>query len=428
MANKSIVRVLSLLGLSSLLGAGLAFITQVLLARTLGVAEYGAFSSAFGTVALLTPLAGFGIAPMWLKVFGAEGIVGKRWVKPSLLFSIASTIITVLIVLLWAFCVSHSALTKALLLIMSSYIIGQVFYELVSGRLQLEERYINLSIWQFVPHLSRFLLICISVFFVGGGAAVMYVAYSYAFTSLVMLLFGVAYLRSMLKSGVQLRQSQDYYKCDPALSKVGVSLIDVVKTCWPFGIGAFAHLVYYQSDVVMIQYFVGDKSAGEYNIAFVVMTAIYLLPSMLYQKFLMPKIHRWSNYDLEKFHRVYKLGSRYMFLLGVASMLALWVMGQWGIELLFGEQYRQSAKLLNILALSAPIIFVALSAGSVLVTQQHMLDKVKYMLIVAVVNVMLNLYCIPKWGAEGAAATTVISNLLLLSFYLYGANNKVFKI
>ncbi len=347
--------------------------------------------------------------------------------KPSFLFSIFSTIVTVLIVLLWAFFINHSALTKALLFIMSSYIVGQVFYELVSGRLQLEERYINLSVWQFFPHLSRFLLICFTVFFVSGEAAVTYVAYCYAFTSLIMSFFGFVYLQSMLKNGVQLKQSQEYYKCDPALFKTNVSLNDVIKTCWPFGIGAFAHLVYYQSDVVMIQYFVGDKSAGQYNIAFVVMSAIYLLPSMLYQKFLMPKIHRWSNYDFEKFHRIYTLGTRYMFLLGLASTLALWVMGGWGIELLFGERYRESGELLNILALSAPIIFVALSAGSVLVTQQHMQDKVKYMLVVALVNVALNFYCIPKWGAEGAAATTVISNLLLLSLYLYGANKKVFK-
>ncbi|UBM26565.1 flippase [Pseudomonas sp. p1(2021b)] len=423
MAKKYIIKTLSLLGFSSLAGAGLAFLTQILLARNLGVNEYGAFSSAFGTVALLTPLAGFGIAPMWLKVFGLEGEAGKRWVRPSFIFSICSTALTIFFIVLWAILIDHDALNRVLLLIMSTYIFGQVFLELVSARLQLEERYLNLSIWQFLPHLGRFLLICLVVYTVRESAEAIYVAISYSAVSLLASLFGLRYLRGMATSGVQLVKGQDYYKY---IDGVGVTIKDVIKACWPFGVGAFAHLIYYQSDIVMIQYFTGDKAAGEYNIAFIIMTAVYLLPSMVYQKFLMPKIHRWSNYDLEKLYKVYKLGSRYMLILGCISTVVLWLLGEWGIAFLFGEEYKNSSSLLNILALSAPIIFLALSAGSVLVTQEHMLEKVKYMLLVAVINVLLNLLCIPAWGAEGAAVTTVISNLLLLCLYLYGANRSVF--
>src|SRR3546814_4412984 len=47
--------------------------------------------------------------------------------------------------------------------------------------------------------------------------------------------------------------------------------------------------------------FRSDEAAGVYNVAFVIMSAVYLIPSVIYQKFLLPKIHIWANHDQETF-------------------------------------------------------------------------------------------------------------------------------
>ncbi|MBV1951456.1 MAG: oligosaccharide flippase family protein, partial [Cycloclasticus sp.] len=57
----------SLLWVSSLLGAACAFFTQVILARKLGPTEFGVFATAFAMVTLVVPLAGFGVAQYWMK-------------------------------------------------------------------------------------------------------------------------------------------------------------------------------------------------------------------------------------------------------------------------------------------------------------------------------------------------------------------------
>lgn len=424
MSNKYALKALTLLGASSVFGAGLAFLTQVTLARSLGVENYGVFSSALAVVALMTPLAGFGIAPLWLKVFGLEGHVGRRWVKPSLLFSAISTAVAIVFIVIWAFTVEHDLLAKLLLVVMSTYVLGQVASELVSGKLQLEEKYFQLAVWQFLPHLGRFTLILVVVYFSRDNVSLTNIATCYAVVSFFLVAFGVKYLKRMVTIGVQLKRKQDYYSS--SLDDIYITIGKVFKASWPFGVGAFANLIYYQSDIVMVKYFTGDKAAGEYNVAFVIMSAVYLLPSMLYQKYLMPKIHRWSNYDLEKFYSLYKIGGGGMLMFGLLSMLCIWLLGEWSISILFGDSYYASSRLLNILAVSAPIIFLALNSGSVLVTQKHMIQKVKYMMSVAVINFSLNLFFIPRWGAEGAALTTVVSNLILLALYQYGASRKVF--
>ncbi|MCY1308808.1 hypothetical protein D9M70_588450 [compost metagenome] len=108
-------------------------------------------------------------------------------------------------------------------------------------------------------------------------------------------------------------------------------------------------------------------------------------------------------------------------------MLAIWGAAFWAIPLLFGKQYLQAIILLNILAVCAPILFVASSVGATLVTQEHMAKKVKYMGAVAVLNIALNLLLIPEFEAVGAAVATVISNLVLLIVYCGAAQKFVFN-
>ena len=65
--------------------AGVAgFATWVVLARTLTLSEFGSFATALATVGIVVPLAGFGVAGLWLQIYGAEGDRARRWIRPSL--------------------------------------------------------------------------------------------------------------------------------------------------------------------------------------------------------------------------------------------------------------------------------------------------------------------------------------------------------
>ena len=78
------------------------FITNVVLARELTPSGYGVFAVALATITLLVPLAGFSVQGFWLKVFGAEGWGALRWLTQSFCFIILSTMLTLLLLALWA--------------------------------------------------------------------------------------------------------------------------------------------------------------------------------------------------------------------------------------------------------------------------------------------------------------------------------------
>lgn len=424
MSKAKAVKAISLLWLASLIGAGCAFLTQVILARSLGPQEFGLFASAFAMVSLLVPLAGFGLAQYWLKEFGKDGFDAIRFIKPSFRFILANLVFVFILLLLWIALGPHDKTVQMVLLIMSVYILGQVSVELVSSKLQLEERFNALAVWQLMPHLMRLLLVfAISLWF-ESQFNVKVVAYLFALVALLFVMLSIKPLSKIARGQFALKGHDPHSMANNAAPPL---VKDILKNAWPFGLAGVFHLIYFQSDIILVKYITGDEAAGYYNVAFTIMVAVLLFPGIVYQKFLLPKMHRWAHHDRALFYKVYRQGNVAMFILGLLAMVLIWLLLPIAIPLLFGDKYKEAITLLNILAISAPILFVASSVGATLVTQEHMKTKVKLMGLVAIVNILLNLALIPLYGAGGAAFATVISNLILLIIYYVSVKLYVFR-
>lgn len=71
------------------------------------------------------------------------------------------------------------------------------------------------------------------------------------------------------------------------------------------------------------------------------------------------------------------------------------------------------------MAINIPIVYVASSAGSLLVTQEYMKIKVYYMGISALLSLILSVPMIKTFGIEGAIYTNIICNSFILCIYFY---------
>ena len=421
---KKMLLSISILWLGSLLGAGFVFLTQLVLARKLGPTDFGVFSAIFSIVSLLVPLASFGVAQYWLKEFGKHGWAARRFISPSLKLIVATTFFAIFTIILWGLIGPHDTLMKYAIMIMALYVAGQVVIELVAAKFQLEERYSMLAFWQITPHLIRFLMVVALVFFASEWLSVLNVVIIFALISIALLMLSVSPLHQLSLGKLALKGHENTLQFKDKF--IAISPINIMQRAWPFGLAGLFHLIYFQSDIILVKYITGNEAAGLYNVAFMIMVMVLLFPSIVYQKFLLPKIHRWANHDRAMFYKVYKQGNIVMLGLGLLAMLIVWWLAPYAVPILFGEHYQQSIDLLWILAWSIPILFVASSVGSTLVTQENMKIKVKLMGLVAVINIALNLWLIPLYGASGAAVATVVSNLLLLFSY-YIASISVFN-
>ena len=424
MSIKKALKSLSLLWLGSVIGSGSTFVIYTILAREIGPASFGLFSSAMATITIFSLLAGFGVPQVWLKLFGKEGWNALRWVNPSLRFVGITLLLVSLAILLLTLVQTNDEVTNNLLLLLLFYIYGYIAIQLVASKLQLEERYVFLSFWQLLPNLSRLLLVVAGYYVLNYKLTVLDVGIIYAGVGLFFALIAGFELIKLLRGNVVLKGHRKELSEKLSVPKIK----EVFKEAWPFGFAGVFAFIYIQSDIIMVKYMTGDAEAGYYNVAYTIMAAIMTIPIIVFSKFLIPKYHRWSNHDQQKFYNTYKKGNKYMLVAGTIIMILVWLLAQFFIPLLFGELYNSSISLLNILAATIPFSFLAYSYGASLLTSEHMRIKVKLMGLVALFNVILNLFLIMKYGAIGAASSTVLSNILLALMYRHKARTKVFKL
>lgn len=406
---KHSIRIVSFLWLGSILGAGCAFLTQALLARELGPASFGVLSSSLSLVVMLTPLASFGVGAFWLKVFGQEGWLAVRWLSSTIKYTLLTSFIVVSVLLLWAIYGPHDLVTRCFLMLLTIHLLGQVILELVSAKLQLEESFHLLAFWQFFPHFIRLILISILALIMNEWLTLFNVGYIYVLVSMLIFIIGGAVIWKLYIGRLSLKGHGEM-KVEQLDT---TTLVQVFINSWPFGLGGLIYLVYFQSNIVLLKYLVTDEAAGIYSVSFMIMIAIYMLPNVIYLKFLQPKLHRWASHDREKFYLVYKKGNILMLLLGLVSTLIILCLGNILIQKIFGIGYQDSVAILMVLALAAPARFMISSVGAILTTKHHLKDKLYIVTIVGVFNVLLNVIFIHLYGYIGAAVATVISEILL---------------
>jgi O-antigen/teichoic acid export membrane protein len=420
---KKNIKNISYLWIGSLLGSGSTFLIYILLARKLSPNEFGIFSSALSLLTIFILIGGFGISQFWLKIFGKEGWNAIRWIKPSLQFLFINILFITILISLWAFFGPHDDIyTKKVLIIMTIFVMGQIIIEIVGTKFQLEGKYLKLSIWQLLPSIFRLLLIIIG-FALIKNLNILNIAIIYSVISSIFIFIGLYLLYNMNKGEIKLIG----HKKERKQYRLKIKSKNIFFGSWPFCLSAVFSLIYLQSDIILIKYQLNNEEAAFYNVGFIILSIIIMFPTILYQKYLMPKIHRWANSDLNQLYNIYKKGNILMLILGLFFLIISLTINSYFIDLIFGKEYFKSIDITNTLCLSIPFIFIAYSVGSVLSTKEYIKTKIKIMGFIAIFNVLTNLIFIPLYGSIGAAWTTVMSNILLVLLYYIYAQKLIFS-
>jgi len=401
------------------------FVVQFVLARTLGPAQFGAFSSALAIVMLVAPIAAFGIGSWWLRIFGEEGYAANRWVKPSLQFSVLSAFSVFALLMGWTIVGPHDRTMGVLIATLTSVVFAQVTIDLLNARFQLEGRYISLAAWQLISHPLRLAGLVLLALYVPLLTA-FHVAYLYSGISLLVFFVGCSLLASFYKGKIRLAgnlNSADLLKIKGSTDKP--SLKSVLLGTFPFGVESFLFLVYYQTDLVLLYYIANEEAVGFYGASVIFMAAVYLLPSIIYQKFLLPKIHRWAYEESNRLHVFIRTGGVLLFLGGLLMTLIIWNGASYFVPILLGQDYVSSVPLLTLMCLAIPFRYLSVHLGSILATRDFIWINVKITAVTALLNVILNLMLIPQYGASGAAFATLLSHVSLAVLFFIATQSKL---
>ena len=182
----------------------------------------------------------------------------------------------------------------------------------------------------------------------------------------------------------------------------------------PLGIVFALNQVYFKIDGIMLYAMSGSYDNGIYTAAYRVLETT-LFVSAFFVQAMTPFL---SNFVVKKPAEARKLitaGTEIMIAAGGAISLAIAIFAPQIINLLAGSDYLLAVYPLWYLAATIVVLYINSLLGQVLV----LLDQRKVLLIMAVLilafNIGANYYLIPRFTYLGAAAATLISELMLLA-------------
>ncbi|WP_105131980.1 glycosyltransferase [Burkholderia sp. BE12] len=405
MSRRRDIAAMALLGASAIGSAALAFAAQAILARALDPDAYGHFVSALTVVTIVAPAVGFGLPMFWLKAYGAEGWGAVRWMPASMRFVCASSLACAGVVALWAWLGVREHDTARLLMWMLPAVLSQSAIELCASRFQLEERFALVGAWQLFQNGVRLGAVLL---FAWLHADPRHFAIAYGCIGMV-IAAGAWRALQPLRSG---RAALAGHGAPPSPAAGDArAALPAVRDVWrgasPFGLASVLYFAYAQCGLFLVSCLMNPRDTAAYSVAVTMLSAIYLLPAVLFQKLLMPRLHRWAASDPVRLRRAFVAGNRWMLVCGIATAIVFAVCAPVLVPLAFGARYRDVVPLLQWMALCAPLRFLTTSASSVMTTRNLIHVRNRRAMAALAGSTLLGLTLIPACGLAGAVTAAI---------------------
>lgn len=179
----------------------------------------------------------------------------------------------------------------------------------------------------------------------------------------------------------------------------------LLVSSWPLLVSSVMILIYIRTDQILIKRYLGSTALGHYSIATRLTDTWYFIPLAI-STAAFPKISQLRTSDNAKYLAEFQRLCRIVVTLGIGVAVPLSFSAPLVVKILFGASYLPSAAVLQIYVWT--IVFVFLGTVS---SQWFIHENLQFYSLVrnslgAILNLMLNIALIPRWGLIGSAFAT----------------------
>lgn len=177
---------------------------------------------------------------------------------------------------------------------------------------------------------------------------------------------------------------------------------------WPLILSGIAVAVYMKIDQVMLGQMLDDEAVGIYSAAVRLSEVWYFIPISIVAS-VFPAILVAKKESEEKYYL--RLQQLYDLMVGLALIVAIPMtfISDWIIVLLFGVAYQQAGTVLAIHIWAAVFVFLGVASGKWFLAENRQILSLQRTALGAVLNIVMNVILIPRFGVIGAAWATVVS-------------------
>lgn len=379
---------------------GLGLIASVLLARSLGPADYGFFNYAISLVAFLGVFCHLGLDGLAVKKFKDEPNRTSQTVTTILTMKL---IIATLGFFTLAIIASHTATRPEHTITIT--IIGLSLFA---------KPFETLNHW-FQAHVMAKLG---SISHLAGQATGNGLKIAVAVTGLPLVYAAGAHatilaLTALLLTILFIRQNRHQIALTFSWTKAKELL---QNGAWVF-FGSVTAVVYLKMDQLMLQHMVGETAVGHYAAAAKLSEAWYFVPMTLMSS-LFPKLLEKKDRPKIEYHEFLQTLLDALFILAAGLSIFVLFFSEQIISILYGEEYAISSKVLSIHIFASIFIFMRALFSKWILAEELFKLSLLTQGMGATSNIILNYFFIHSAGVIGAAWATLISYAIASYFSL----------
>ncbi|MBI2355166.1 MAG: flippase [Deltaproteobacteria bacterium] len=184
---------------------------------------------------------------------------------------------------------------------------------------------------------------------------------------------------------------------------------------WPLILSGFSVAIYMKIDQVMLGEMAGDRVVGIYSSAIRISEIWYFLPMIIVSS-VFPAVIQAKERDEGLYVRRMQRLFRLMTAISLAIAVPMTFLSEWVVVTLFGQGFAAAAPVLAIHIWAALFVFLGVAQGPWDLAENLTRLALFRISSGAFINVVLNVFLIPAYGAVGAAVATVVSQAFAAVF------------
>jgi O-antigen/teichoic acid export membrane protein len=387
----------------------LSFFYMMYTARYLGTAGFGILSFALAFTGIFAVFADLGLSTLTVREVARDKSLAPKYLANVSLMKIILVAITFGLIALTINLMGYPEETIKVVYLLALFVIFTGFTQMFYSIFQAYERMEFQSIGQM---LNAALLLGGVIFAMKQGFSVIGFAFLFFIASVIVLCYSFAVMKLKFSNPASASATKAI-ELDWSFWK------RTIKQALPFGLSGVAASIYYYTDSVMLSLMQGDAAVGLYNAPYRLVQALLFIP-VAFNLSLFPVMSRLYETSKESLEFACERSFKYMALLAIPIGIGITLLANRFILLVYGSEYALSAIALQILVWSIVMMFLGSSFGTLLGAANRQQDFLKVLGIAAILNVLLNILLIPRYGYAGAGIATVITQFInALGLFLY---------
>ncbi|MBZ9571320.1 flippase [Methanobrevibacter sp. TMH8] len=406
---KEVFKNTSWLLISQIITSIFGFVWIVLLARYLGVSDFGTMNFAISFTTIMSIFTDLGLNIYTTRDLSRYPNLPQKYIGNIIplkgLFSLITFIITIIILLI----MDSTLLTIEVVLIFTMHMIflnvGNLFNGVFQAYGKLKFQAIGIILNSSLVLIGTLLLIYFNL-----GLA--FVALTYMIGSL----FTLNYLYSKIRTKIIVPKLQfdfNFWK-------------NSVKTAIPFGITTVFTTIYFMIDTVMLSFMIGNVAVGIYSSAYKVIN-VFITLYTVYNFVVFPLMSKFYKNSENLLKISYEKSVKYLLIMMLPIAIGITIYSSDVATLIFGNDYILAGDVLRILIWNVLFVMINGASTNLLNSSNNEVAVTKINGIACLINVLFNFVLIYYLSYIGASIATVITGIIICILMNYIITRGRFK-